>query len=78
MKKQEDSILVIGDGSHVFRNSRLDATIVTFLCSSEGSKGIFSQLVLSHGLAWLSLLPVSHVPEWAFFSGLPGSYGLMS
>ena len=77
MKKQGDSILVIGGGSHVFRNSRLNTATVAFLFGSEGSGGVLSQLLLSHGLAWPSLLPASHVPEQTFFNGLPGYYGLV-
>lgn len=64
MKKQGDSILVIGDGSHVFRNSRLNATIVVFLFSSEGSSGVLSRLGLSYGLS-MALAAASIPCFWA-------------
>lgn len=45
MKKQGESILVVGGDSSVFRNSRLNAAVVAFLFSSRGSNDTLTGFV---------------------------------
>lgn len=59
-KKAGDSILVAGGGSNVFRNSRLSATTVAFLFSSEVCSGVLSWLVV---VPWFGMaLVASSIP----------------